>query len=129
MARGSRLGIDTKVSNGLAAISIWCSQNAKAVIAVTLLLTVVFGHGVSTITTNVDVADVLPRGNPNTDAAHNLTERFRSTFTQQVTLQVHVDESGARWREDNEQLRYRVTSQALAPDSGAPPLPIPLPGQ
>ncbi|MHB1262482.1 MAG: efflux RND transporter permease subunit [Thermoplasmatota archaeon] len=121
--------IDTKVSNGLAAISIWCSQHAKAVIALTFLITVVMGYGVSTITTNVDVADVLPRGNPNTDAAHNLTERFRSTFTQQVTFQVHVDESGAHWREDNDKLTYRVTSQVLAPDSGAPPLPIPLPGQ
>ncbi|HJQ93693.1 MAG TPA: MMPL family transporter [Candidatus Thermoplasmatota archaeon] len=123
------MGIDGKVSNGLAAISIWCSDHAKAVIALTLLITVVMGFGVSTITTNVDVADVLPRGNPNTDAAHNLTERFRSTFTQQVTFQVHVDESGDHWREDNEKLQYRVTSQALAPDSGAPPLPVPLPGK
>ncbi|MFA5945252.1 MAG: MMPL family transporter, partial [Candidatus Thermoplasmatota archaeon] len=121
--------IDSKVSNGLAAISIWCSQHAKVVIALTFLLTIFFGYGVSTITTNVDVADVLPRGNPNTDAAHNLTERFRSTFTQQVTLQIHVDESGANWRTDNEKLTYRVTSMALAPDSGVPPLPIPLPGQ
>lgn len=120
--------LDSAVANGLAAISIWCSNHAKAVIAVVFLATVVFGYGVSTITTNVDVADVLPRGNPNTDAAHNLTERFRSTFTQQVTFQVHVDESGARWRADNEKLQYRATSLVLGPDSGAPPLPIPLPG-
>ncbi|MEA3165602.1 MAG: uncharacterized protein QOJ26_468 [Thermoplasmata archaeon] len=121
--------IDAKVSNGLAAVSIWCSQHAKVVIALTFLITVVMGYGVSTITTNVDVADVLPRGNPNTESAHNLTERFRSTFTQQVTLQIHVDETGGHWRADNEKLTYRVTSQALAPDSGLPPLPIPLPGQ
>jgi predicted RND superfamily exporter protein len=120
--------IDDKVSSGLAAISIWCSRNAKAVIAATFLITVVMGYGVSTITTNVDVADVLPRGNANTDAAHNLTERFRSTFTQQVTLQVHVDESGTNWRRDNERLQYRATSIAFGPDSGAPPLPVPLPG-
>lgn len=120
--------IDSSIANGLAGISIWCSNHAKAVIAVVFLVTVVMGYGVSTITTNVDVADVLPRGNPNTEAAHNLTERFRSTFTQQVTFQVHVDESGARWREDNAKLQYRATSLVLAPDSGVPPLPIPLPG-
>jgi predicted RND superfamily exporter protein len=117
------------VARGLAAISIGCSNHAKAVIAAVFLITVVMGYGVSTITTNVDVADVLPRGNPNTDAAQNLTERFRSTFTQQVTLQLHVDESGARWREDNAKLTHRVSSLILAPDSGLPPLPIDLPGQ
>lgn len=120
--------IDAAVAKGLAAISIWCSNHAKAVIAVVFLATVVFGYGVSTITTNVDVADVLPRGNPNTDAAHNLTERFRSTFTQQVTFQVHVDESGAHWREDNAKLQYRATTLVLGPDSGVPALPIPIPG-
>jgi uncharacterized protein len=119
--------IDEKVSSSLAAISIWCSNHAKAVIAVTFLVTVVMGYGVSTITTNVDVADVLPRGNPNTDAAHNLTERFRSTFTQQVTFQIHVDESGANWRRDNDRLTNRATSLVLNPDSGVPDLPIPIP--
>ncbi len=62
------------------------------------------GFGVSLITTNVDVADVLPRGNPNTAAAHNLTESFRSTLSQQVTFQVHVDESGLDWANDNAKL-------------------------
>ena len=88
-------------------MSLWCSKHAKTVVAVALLLTLVFGYGVSKITTNVDVADVLPRGNANTDAAHNLTERFRSTFTQQVTLQVHVDQSGDHWDDDNARLTYR----------------------
>jgi predicted RND superfamily exporter protein len=127
--RSANVGrIDDRVSNGLAAISIWCSRRAKAVVAVCFLVTVVMGYGVSTITTNVDVADVLPRGNANTDAAHNLTERFRSTFTQQVTLQVHVDRSGTHWRTDNGKLTYRGSSTAFDPDAGTPPLPVPLPG-
>jgi predicted RND superfamily exporter protein len=122
--------IDTMVANGLAAISIWCSTHAKAVIALTLVLTIFFGYGVSTITTNVDVADVLPRGNPNTEAAHNLTERFRSTFTQQVTLQIHIDEQVTNWQADNAKLRYRgtnpATSQGLPLDQ-LPDLPVTLP--
>ncbi|MEK6975610.1 MAG: MMPL family transporter [Candidatus Thermoplasmatota archaeon] len=121
--------IDEKVAGGLAQVSIWCSNHAKAVIAVTLVLTLVFGYGVTTITTNVDVADVLPRGNPNTEAAQNLTERFRSTFTQQVTLQVHVDESGARWAADNAKLLYRgtnpVTNVGLPLPIGLEDLPLP----
>jgi predicted RND superfamily exporter protein len=121
--------IDDKVSNGLASISIWCSRHAKAVVAVAFVLTVVLGYGVSTITTNVDVADVLPRGNPNTDAAHNLTARFRSTFTQQVTFQIHVDNATgfAQWRHDNARLQYRQTT-LLAPGSGVD-LPVPIPGK
>jgi predicted RND superfamily exporter protein len=122
-----RLGrLDDKVSNGLAGVSIWCSQHAKAVVAVTFLITVVLGYGVSTITTNVDVADVLPRGNPNSDAAHNLTARFRSTFTQQVTLQLHVDTHG-RWDADNQRLTNRQTSMTFGSDSPVSGLPIPLP--
>jgi predicted RND superfamily exporter protein len=125
--------IDEKVASGLAQVSIWCSDHAKTVIAITLVLTIVFGYGVSTITTNVDVADVLPRGNPNTDAAQNLTSRFRSTFTQQVTFQVHVDEGGGRWAADNAKLTYRGTNGATTrgvplPDlPGLSELPVPLP--
>lgn len=82
-----------------------------------LLATIVFGFGVSKITTNVDVADVLPRGDPNTEAAHNLTERFRSTFTQQVTLQLHVDEVGNAWAKDNAKLEYRYLQMVTGPAS------------
>lgn len=112
----------------MAQVSIWSSNHAKVVIAVTLLMTVVFGYGVTTITTNVDVADVLPRGNPNTEAAQNLTERFRSTFTQQVTFQIHVDERGTRWEVDNRMLSFRDTNTLPVPlelPDGLPDLPLP----
>ncbi|MEA3191285.1 MAG: hypothetical protein QOD77_1867 [Thermoplasmata archaeon] len=109
--------LDDAVADGLASISIACSRHAGAVVAVVLLLTGVFGYGVSTITTDVDVADVLPRGNYNTEAAHNLTEKFRSTFTQQVTLQLHVDEAGHDWAKDNAKLTYRNLG---FPANGAP---------
>ncbi len=99
--------VDHTIANLLGGLSIGCSRHAKAVVTAVLLITVVFGYGVSTITTNVDVADVLPRGNYNTEAAHQLTEKFRSTFTQQVTLQLHIDEGGTRWATDNAQLVYR----------------------
>ncbi len=97
------------VAKGIGNVSLWSSHHAKAVVAVVLAMTLAAGYGVTLITTNVDVADVLPRGNPNTEAAYNLTDRFRSTFTQQVTFQMHVDESGQYWRADNAKLQYRAS--------------------
>lgn len=110
--------VDDKVADALAALSIGASRHARATLIVILLLTAGFGYGLTTITTNVDVADVLPRGNYNTEAAHNLTAKFRSTFTQQVTLQLHVDESQSHWARDNAKLIYR--NQALPVASGGP---------
>ena len=110
---------DEAVSNAIAATSLWSSRHAKPVIAIVLLATLFFGYGTTLITTNVDVADVLPRGNPNTEAAHQLTQEFRSTFTQQVTFQLHVDETAQNWQRDNEQLTYRA-AQGDQNQAGAP---------
>ncbi|MDX1611813.1 MAG: MMPL family transporter, partial [Candidatus Thermoplasmatota archaeon] len=53
-------------------------------------------YGVTLITTDVDVADVLPRGNGNTTAAQNVTSEFQSSFTQQVTLQLPINPEQCR---------------------------------
>ncbi len=109
--------IDQIVANAIAGTSLWSSRHARTVVTATLAITIALGYGITLITTNVDVADVLPRGNPNTEAAQNLTTQFRSTFTQQVTLQIHVDESGEKWATDNEKLQYRYLGFP-APSSG-----------
>lgn len=116
-------GLDKVLSKGIAGVSLWSSRHAKAVVAVTLVLTLLMGYGVTLITTNVDVADVLPRGDPNTAAAQNLTEKFRSTFTQQVTFQLHVDESpGAEaWTRDNQKLEYRLSGYGEDQNSAEAP--------
>ncbi len=99
--------IDQLAANAIAGTSLWSSRHARTVVSITLALTIGLGYGITLINTNVDVADVLPRGNPNTEAAYNLTEHFRSTFTQQVTFQIHADESGENWAKDNAKLTYR----------------------
>jgi uncharacterized protein len=106
------MAIEDSVSKAIASLSLWSSRQAKLVVALILAITVIMGYGVGLITTNVDVADVLPRGDPNTAAAHNLTDHFRSTFTQQVTLQIHVDNGTGfkNWERDNQLLSYRATS-------------------
>lgn len=103
--------VDEKIAEGIAGVSLWSSRHAKLVVAVVLIMTLGLGYGVTLITTNVDVADVLPRGNHNTEAAQNLTESFKSTFTQQTTFQLHVDETATYWSADNERnLPYRFAS-------------------
>ncbi len=78
----------TKAIGGL---SLAASRHAKVTLIIIALITVVLGYGTTKLTTNVDVADVLPRGDYNTTAAHKLTDQFKSAFTEQVTLQFHVD--------------------------------------
>ena len=120
------MAFEDVIAKGIAGLSLWSSRHARTVLVLVLVLTGAAGYGVSKITTDVDVADVLPRGDPNTAAAHNLTDRFKSTFTQQVTFQVHVDEATgyAHWARDNERLQYRSTA-VLLPPRGDQPLPTP----
>ncbi|HWG89976.1 MAG TPA: MMPL family transporter [Candidatus Thermoplasmatota archaeon] len=82
-------------------------RHKGAVVTVVLLLTAGAGYSLTLITTNVDVADVLPRGDPNTDAAHNLTDRFKSSFTQQVTFHVRV--APDRYDAERGRLPHRMT--------------------
>ena len=103
--------------NLIARVSLFGMRNAKTTVALVLGLTMVAGYYASGITTNVDVADVLPRGDPNTDAAHNLTAKFKSSFTQQVTFQFRVlDQTNATQKalyetESGTKLPERVTEE------------------
>ena len=100
--------------NVIARISLFGMRNAKTTVALVLAATLVAGYYATGVTTNVDVADVLPRGDPNTDAAHNLTQKFKSSFTQQVTFQFHVldvedAEQRALYEANNRSLPERKT--------------------
>lgn len=80
-------------SGAFSKVALLAARFPKAVIAVLVALTLVAGYGITLVNTNVDVADVLPRGDPNTEAAHNLTEKFKSSFTLQVTFQLRTASS------------------------------------
>ncbi|MGQ0535921.1 MAG: MMPL family transporter [Methanobacteriota archaeon] len=84
---------DPERGNVIARLSLVSARRAGTTVLVVLLITAGFAGGLTKITTNVDVADVLPRGDANTTAAKNLTARFKSAFTQQVTLQVRVNDA------------------------------------
>ena len=96
--------------NVIARISLFGMRNAKTTVALILATTMVAGYYAQSVTTNVDVADVLPRGDPNTAAAHNLTQKFKSSFTQQVTFQFHVLDL----EDKAERAVYQANNQTLA---------------
>lgn len=99
------------LTNAIGHVSLTASRYAKTTLLLVLGATLVLGLGVTKLHTNVDVADVLPRGDYNATAAKLLTRDFKSAFTMQVTLQFHVDPRGATWERDNaEKLPLRQTS-------------------
>ena len=113
--------------NLIARVSVFGMRNAKTTVAIVLGLTLLAGVSATSITTNVDVADVLPRGDPNTVAAHNLTDQFKSSFTQQVTFQIRtIDVNNSTQmelfaRENAEKLPNRVTdTSATSSEVGRP---------
>lgn len=102
--------------NIIARISLFGMRNAKTVVALIVGMTLVAGYYATSVNTNVDVADVLPRGDPNTVAAHNLTDKFKSSFTQQVTFQFRVLDAKNQTQHDlyesenSSKLPHRVTN-------------------
>ncbi|HUR68654.1 MAG TPA: MMPL family transporter [Candidatus Thermoplasmatota archaeon] len=106
--------------NLIARVSVFGMKHAKTVVVLVLGVTLVAGAYASTITTNVDIADVLPRGDPNTDAAHNLTDSFKSGFTQQVTWQFHVIDTSDPVQLDlyNRENAAKLPNRVTEPDPG-----------
>lgn len=106
--------------NVIARISLFGMRNAKTTVALVLAVTLVAGYYATSINTNVDAADVLPRGDPNTAAAHNLTEKFKSSFTQQLTFQLRVLNKSepahvALYEQENaEKLPFRTTEPDIS---------------
>lgn len=81
-------------------IAIGSSRNPYLVVGAVAVITMVLAAGIPMIDTDVDVADVLPRGDPNTAAAKNVTAHFKSAYTQQATVAFHINPAG--WQQDNE---------------------------
>ncbi|HWG89677.1 MAG TPA: MMPL family transporter [Candidatus Thermoplasmatota archaeon] len=109
--RSGRIVRGREDENVFAKTSLAAARNPRATIALLLAITLVAGYGATLITTNVDAADVLPRGDPNTLAAKNLTSKFKSTFTQQVTFQLRIVPESMEdvYEKDNARLPYRQT--------------------
>lgn len=105
--------VGTGADGALAGLMLGSARHPLATLAVVGLVTAAMLGGLQQIETDVNVADVLPRGDPNTDAAHNLTDRFKSAFTQQTTLMFHTN--AQVWSEDQQRVPFRRT--AANPDN------------
>lgn len=112
-------GGDKEQGKWIGAVAISSSRHPAIVIGIVLLTTLVLGAGIPLIDTDVDVADVLPRGNPHTEAAKNVTARFKSAYTQQASVNFFTNQEG--WARDNAILPYRndltVQRYDLGPDN------------
>lgn len=96
------------LTRAIGGLSLLASRYALLTLIAVAVTSMVLFQGLGKLTTNVDVADVLPRGDGNTTAAKRLTTDFKSAFTMQVTLQFHIDETGQNWRKDDrEKLPFR----------------------
>ena len=94
--------------NLIGRVMLLSARHARPVLVATLLLSGAAAYGASTLVADVDVVDVLPRGDPNTVAAHNLSERFKSAFTLQVTAHARIDPE-KHAEDETRLLPYRVS--------------------
>lgn len=97
LVRGLASGTIVEADQGnIARMSLGASRHPKKVLAVVLALTILLGSGLPLISTSVDVADVLPRGDHNTRAAKNVTSNFKSAYTQQNEVMFRIDPDACR---------------------------------
>lgn len=103
------------LGRALSKVSILAAKWPKRILAVILVLTLVLGFGITKVEFSSDLIKVLPEGNPNTEAARNVSERFPGHHSY-VTYLFAADP--AKWPEANEQLPFRVPPEMQAPPNG-----------
>ncbi|MDD5502501.1 MAG: MMPL family transporter, partial [Candidatus Thermoplasmatota archaeon] len=103
-----------KISSGIAQILYWSSTHPKAVMACVIVLMLFSAYGMSNIKTVEDVNDMLPVGNPCTNAARKMSVEFQE-YDAVVTMYITIDPS--KWEAANAKLPYRVQQ---VPGSGVP---------
>ncbi|MDX1611951.1 MAG: MMPL family transporter, partial [Candidatus Thermoplasmatota archaeon] len=110
MTKGKRA-----LGRGLAKVSLTATRWPKRTMAVLLLITMVLGYGVTQVQFSSDLIDVLPRGNPNTEAARNVSENFPGHHSY-VTFLFAADPD--KWQEANQRLQFRIPPEYQAPPNG-----------
>ncbi|MGB1697912.1 MAG: MMPL family transporter [Thermoplasmatota archaeon] len=69
----------------------WSQRNRAWVLVGLFAITGFLGAGLGRIQTEVDLLDILPEGDPNTEAARALQASFGSAYTQHVTLDLRAN--------------------------------------
>ncbi len=60
-------------------------------LAALFIATAILGSGIARLETDVDLLDILPDDDPNTDAARRLQEEFGAAYTLHVNMDVRID--------------------------------------
>ncbi|HUR25616.1 MAG TPA: MMPL family transporter [Candidatus Thermoplasmatota archaeon] len=80
------------LGRALGGLSLACAARPRAAIAAIVLVTCMMGLGMSRLSTDADLLDILPRGNAHTEAAQNASVEFRG-FYDFATLFYEIDEA------------------------------------
>ncbi|PKK85977.1 MAG: hypothetical protein CVT48_03050 [Thermoplasmata archaeon HGW-Thermoplasmata-1] len=95
-----------KLGRALSSLSLYSASHPHRVIAVIAVFTIVMAGGIFQLETSSDLVKILPRGDPNTNAALNVSRDF-SIFYDSVKLHFAIDEG--KWEAANAKLPYRMT--------------------
>lgn len=70
----------SRLGDALGRLSLLCAAQPRATIAGIMVLTLVMGLGMTRLSTEADLLDILPEGDPHTVAAQNASREFRGFY-------------------------------------------------
>lgn len=71
---------ESALGRALGRLSLLCAAKPRSAIAGIVLITAVMGLGMTQLSTEADLLDIMPRGNPHTEAARNASAEFRGFY-------------------------------------------------
>ena len=80
----------SRLGDVLGSLSLLCAARPRATIAGIMVLTLVMGMGMTRLSTEANLLDILPEGDPHTVAAQNASEEFRG-FYDFITVFYKID--------------------------------------
>ncbi|PKK85976.1 MAG: hypothetical protein CVT48_03045 [Thermoplasmata archaeon HGW-Thermoplasmata-1] len=95
-----------KLGKIISRMSLYSASHPHAIIALISACTLVMVGGMALVNTSSNMVNILPRDNPNTLAAHNISREF-ALFYEFTEPFFTIDES--KWDAANEKLPYRMT--------------------
>lgn len=98
---------ESRLGAALGRLSLVCAAKPRATIAGILVLTLVMGLGMTRLSTEANMLDIMPKGDPHTVAAQNASHEFRG-FYDFVTVFYKGDPAKCA-KVSAEQLRYRAS--------------------
>ncbi|PKK85978.1 MAG: hypothetical protein CVT48_03055 [Thermoplasmata archaeon HGW-Thermoplasmata-1] len=100
-----------KLGDAISSLSLYSASRPKQVVIVISICTLLAAGGILQLETSSNMVNILPRNDPNTLAAHNVSDQF-PLFYDCLKVYLTIDET--KWQAANAKLPFRMTT----PDSG-----------